>query len=158
MKECYGDYAYVYLSDTSVYNVTLGNVSSTYSTPNLQRYVFALPDGKDCVRSLFTRASLHSLPECAHPMLKQTIAAADESKADLQPIDIIVIVAVALFIAAGAFVLLRTMCTKVHSLFECSPRVRLCALLLTFLPVSFSAHRKSGATSRWRERRLPCAP
>jgi hypothetical protein len=46
VKECYGDYAYVYLSDTSVYNVTLGNVSSTYSTPNLQRYVFALPDGK----------------------------------------------------------------------------------------------------------------
>ncbi len=47
MKSCYGDYAYVYLSDTSVYNVTLGNLSSTkYSTPNLQRYVFVLPDGK----------------------------------------------------------------------------------------------------------------
>jgi hypothetical protein len=47
-------------------------------------------------------------------MFKQSITAADESKADLQPIDIIVIVAVALFIAAGAFVLLRTMCTKVQ--------------------------------------------
>ncbi len=41
-------------------------------------------------------------------------ADSDDSKADLQPIDVIVIVAVVLFIFAGAFVLLKTMCTKVR--------------------------------------------
>jgi hypothetical protein len=41
---CYGEYAYVYLSSTSVYNLTLGNVShGEYITPMLSQYIYELP-------------------------------------------------------------------------------------------------------------------
>ena len=49
LRECYGDYAYVYLSDTSVYNVTLANFTTdkySYSSPLVSTYRYDIPTGR----------------------------------------------------------------------------------------------------------------
>jgi hypothetical protein len=51
-------------------------------------------------------------PDCFAAAVVRTDG--DDSKARLQPIDIVVIVAVVLMVVAGVFVLLKTICSKVR--------------------------------------------
>lgn len=47
VSDCYGDYAYVYASPSSVYNLSLANVSNgQYVTPLLNQYIYNLPPGE----------------------------------------------------------------------------------------------------------------
>lgn len=43
VKSCYGDYAYIFRTNTSVYNMTLGNYSLDYATPMIAQYIYDLP-------------------------------------------------------------------------------------------------------------------
>jgi hypothetical protein len=108
VKGCYGDYAYVYLSDSSVYNVSLGNLSSTYSTPDLQRYLFSLPDGTCAAPARIEMCT------CANLLTSWARSGSDDRERDLQPVDIVLIVVVALATLCGVLALLRTVCTKVR--------------------------------------------
>jgi len=45
LKQCYGSYAYAYNSNTSVYNITLYNISTDFSSPMLERYSYLIPTG-----------------------------------------------------------------------------------------------------------------
>lgn len=43
VKTCYGDFAYIFLTNTSVYNITLGNYTESYATPLVSQYLYELP-------------------------------------------------------------------------------------------------------------------
>ena len=109
VKLCYGSYAYVYLTDTSVYNVTLGNFSSTYSTPNFQRYVFTVPDSKYHLNIFISALVAVHCNSTLNFMIDE-----DNSKNGLQAIDYIIIAAVAVITLVSIVILVSTkMCRKV---------------------------------------------
>jgi len=45
IKKCYGEYAFIYRSANSVYNISLANDSSYYRTPYESQYIYTLPTG-----------------------------------------------------------------------------------------------------------------
>ena len=101
-KECYGAVAYVYKSETSVYNVTLQQATpaSDYSTPELTQYIYNLPPSSD------------------------------DGNETLSVIDDIMIAVAFLSLGAGVFYFFRKFFGKVHTYCLCNVSMVLILLMV----------------------------
>jgi hypothetical protein len=65
IKNCYGSYAYVFASPSTVYNITLANVTEYYGTPFQAQYVYNLPDNNTGKALRLTMAEYVIIAFCA---------------------------------------------------------------------------------------------